>query len=714
MKYPVVIFFRYEKYNFIDKLFTDEIKNLNCTVKITNDYKYLNNLFDSNYHVLVTFGNNCEEYYNDIYSIIADRMNYQWVHLKEIEDINNFNNSVNYCYVSYLLKDRKKTRPIFSIFTTCYNSYNKIIRAYESLKKQILKDWEWVILDDSPDNNHFVFLKEKFDNDKRIRLYKRNENSGNIGNVKNEAVSLCRGSYVLELDHDDEILPYVLSDSSKVFNENPEIGFIYMDFINIYEDSTNFWYGDYISKGYGGYYYQKYNNRWVYVFVTPKINNVTLSHLISLPNHPRIWRKDVLLNNNIENYSEYLPICDDLEVLLKTALNTKIAKIPKLGYIQYMNNNNNNFSLIRNSEINRLGPKYIVPIFYKNFEVNEKMKKINAYEDEIYINNFSKIWTRKNYEHKYCNKIIQYDYDCQYCILGLEAFYENIEKLKKLYSNSRNDFLLLEENMNIDTLTKVLDNYGFDNMKCYSMKNTSDEEFLKYFDLIYRSCDNYDILCIPTYLRKLNLHLEYNTDLENRHDVIMDLNKDVNKSYLEIGVEYGTTFNNVHFLNKVGVDPSPKIDDHRILLKTSDKFFEDNNKCNTFDVIFIDGMHQANFFLKDFINSMKVLNEGGVIIVDDILPLNYNEQLKIPVKHYYEDNILKYGEPWTGDGWSVVYFILKNYSNNFEFTYYNHPNYRGIGVFKNIKPFEINYDIIKIINTYQYFRDFKDYLKLFC
>jgi hypothetical protein len=377
-----------------------------------------------------------------------------------------------------------------------------------------------------------------------------------------------------------------------------------------------------------------------------------------------------------------------------------------------MNNNNNNFSLIRNSEINRLGPKYIVPIFYKTFEVNEKMKQMNAYEDETYINNLSKIWTRKNYDHKYCNKLIQNDYDCQYCIMGLEAFYTNIEKLKKLYSNNRNDFLLLEENMNIDTLTKILDDHGFDNMKCYSMKNTSDEEFLNYFDLIYRSCDNYDILFVLTYLRKLNLHLEYNTDLCNRYDVI-NYNMDSSHSYLEIGVEYGTTFNNVHFLNKLGVDPSPKINDDRILLKTSDKFFEDNNGINTFDVIFIDGMHQAEYFLKDFINSMKVLNKGGIIIVDDILPLNYNEQLKIPIKHYYEDNILKYGEPWTGNGWSVIYYILENYSSNFEFTYYNHPNYRGIGVFKNIKSFEINYDIINTINTYEYFIDFKDYLELF-
>ena len=40
-------------------------------------------------------------------------------------------------------------------------------------------------------------------NDSRVRLYRRSENNGNIGNVKNEAISLCRGKYILEFDHDD-------------------------------------------------------------------------------------------------------------------------------------------------------------------------------------------------------------------------------------------------------------------------------------------------------------------------------------------------------------------------------------------------------------------------------------------------------------------------------------------------------------------------------
>jgi glycosyltransferase involved in cell wall biosynthesis len=119
-------------------------------------------------------------------------------------------------------------------------------------------DWEWVVLDDSPDDAHFTFLKSVL-TDKKIRLYKRSENSGNIGNVKNEAVSLCRGTYILELDHDDEIVPTLLKTAVNAFEKYPDAGFAYTECINLYENGSNYWYGDFIALGYGAYYNTKYN-----------------------------------------------------------------------------------------------------------------------------------------------------------------------------------------------------------------------------------------------------------------------------------------------------------------------------------------------------------------------------------------------------------------------------------------------------------------------
>ena len=481
--YPTVIFFRYDTYSTIDSIFTDNKDKLLCDVQIFNNKSCLNKLFNPNNQILVTYGKDFSEYMNDVCSIIPNRIKHRWIHLKDI-NIDEFNNSINFCYMDNIVK-QISYRPIFSIFTTCYNSYDKIKRAYTSVQAQTLHDWEWVILDDSPDDAHFVFLKHLFSGDNRIRLYKRSENNGSIGNVKNEVVSLCRGNYVLELDHDDEITPNCLTDAVTVFEKDPEIGFVYMNFTNIYENGENFKYGDYYSLGYAGYYMEKYNNKWVYVSATANINNISLSHIVGVPNHPRIWRKDVLMK--IGNYNEFLPVSDDYELLLRTAVQTKMAKIQQLGYIQYMNNNNNNFSLIRNSEINRLC-RHLTYHCYSAYKMDEVMKEKNAFEERPN----KPIWELPDYKHVYCNELINLHYTKEFCIIGLETLFQNYSEIKELYKNHRNQFFILDNENSTDILCNILDSLDFTRMKCYSLKAT-EQQLTQYFHLMYRSTEDFHI-----------------------------------------------------------------------------------------------------------------------------------------------------------------------------------------------------------------------------
>jgi glycosyltransferase involved in cell wall biosynthesis len=725
MKYPFIIFYRNELDADCDKFFIDNNKKLNCTVHITNKVSTLNKIYSANYHLLITLDN-----FEDFYG------NQKWIKLTKL-DLNNvsvFNELVNKKYILNCALDRNYMRPVFSLFTSSFNSYDKIMRAYNSIKQQTLINWEWVIIDDSPDDEHFEFLREKLSHDCRIRIYRRSENSGSIGNVKNEAVSLCRGEYVLEMDHDDEILPCVLEDAARLFSEGTDttkgedIGFIYMDFINIYENGENFRYGDHICKGYGSYYCQKYNDKWVYVYNTPNINNITLSHLVCCPNHPRIWRRELLLK--IGNYCEYLPICDDYEILLRTAVNTKMAKIPKLGYVQYMNNSNNNFSLIRNGEINRIGPQYISPIYYNEYKIAEKMKALDAFEDPNVsetINNvqiWKRINTNSNYIHNYCNLLVNVDFQKQICIIGLDSLILNLEYIQGLYNDEslRIDFILLDNKATNEYLWRQLDNYGFSRMKCYSLIDIPKNLLVNYFKTTYLSAKEYEIIENGFINKPI-----YNTLFLQRSQVINSLTKPDAK-YLEIGVEYGQTFLQTHFKPeyKTGVDPDPKfpVTNKEFKFKSckSDDFFKtlvESKLLDTdtkYNAIFIDGMHQSEYFLRDFNNSVKVLEDGGSIFIDDILPFTYNEQLKIPRKHYYENGILKYGEEWTGDIWKVVYHILKNYSFTHlilsETKYFYNSNYRGILHLKLKKPLEIDENEIIIINNYDYFTDFPKYVDL--
>ena len=233
MKYPNILFFRDEEYSAIDTFLAVNEEKLNCTINPTSNPEDVLKLFDVNYHLIVTYGKSEAEYYGRMGHLV-NRMRMRWLHFSEnIKDIDAFNRGVNYCYIYNCLIPRQLTRPIFSVFTTCYNSYDKFYRPYNSLKAQSLKDWEWVVVDDSPDDKHFEFLRTLAKKDSRIRLYRRSENSGNIGNVKNEAASMCRGKYILELDHDDEILVDCLADATKVFDEDPDVGYIWTQLISM-------------------------------------------------------------------------------------------------------------------------------------------------------------------------------------------------------------------------------------------------------------------------------------------------------------------------------------------------------------------------------------------------------------------------------------------------------------------------------------------------
>jgi len=248
MKYPFIIFYRLNKYAHIDNYFFENNEHLNCSIFITGTNKSLHKLYDSNYHLLVTYGDTFDEYFEKVTEVIPQRMLLRHLHLetKKITNIEEFNRTVNLFYVNISSIDRELVRPVFSLFTPSFNSFEKIVRVYSSLKNQTLKHWEWIIIDDSISGDNFEFLKKNFSDDSRIRFYKRFKNNGSIGSIKNETIGLCRGKYLLEMDHDDELLPWVLEDSAKLFESDNELGFIYTDCSFAYEDGSTHFYGDFI------------------------------------------------------------------------------------------------------------------------------------------------------------------------------------------------------------------------------------------------------------------------------------------------------------------------------------------------------------------------------------------------------------------------------------------------------------------------------------
>lgn len=105
--------------------------------------------------------------------------------------------------------------------------------------------------------------------------------------------------------------------------------------------------------------------------------------------------------------------------------------------------------------------------------------------------------------------------------------------------------------------------------------------------------------------------------------LLQGLNK--TRRYLEIGVQFGHTFEAVKADLRVAVEPYPEFDIKNIPKGTqvwagdSDSFFA-SYKGPRFSLIFIDGLHEAGQTYKDLVNSLNILEVGGIILIDDVWP----------------------------------------------------------------------------------------------
>lgn len=108
------------------------------------------------------------------------------------------------------------------------------------------------------------------------------------------------------------------------------------------------------------------------------------------------------------------------------------------------------------------------------------------------------------------------------------------------------------------------------------------------------------------------------------------------RSYLEIGCYTDRCFSRIQVPRKVGVDPLAG----GTIRSTSDAFFSSNTE--TFDLVFIDGLHVYEQVLRDIRNALRVLTPQGIIVVHDCLPLNWAAQ------HPRE-----FVDRWNGDVWKA-------------------------------------------------------------
>jgi len=253
-------------------------------------------------------------------------------------------------YLKRLLSPKNHT--LVTVFTPAYQSGDRILKPYNSLLAQTHKEWEWVIVDDSDDDGAtFKMLSALAEQDSRVRVYKESRHSGVIGHVKRMACMLGNGEYLVELDHDDELTPWALDKVVNAYASSDEIGFVYTDFAEAFEDGGIVTYPPGWGFGYGSYREEFHGGQKYMVVNSPNINPKTLRHIVAAPNHIRSWRSSVY--REIGGHNDLIHVADDYELMVRTFLKTRMARVPYLSYIQYRNTEGNTHR-VRNQEIQRL------------------------------------------------------------------------------------------------------------------------------------------------------------------------------------------------------------------------------------------------------------------------------------------------------------------------------------------------------------------------
>lgn len=114
-------------------------------------------------------------------------------------------------------------KPKVSVLTPIYNTVPKYLHTMiESILSQTFTDFEFIILNDSPDNIELEQIVKSYD-DARIKYFTNTENMG-ITKSRNKLIDLARGEYLAIADHDDISTPRRFEMEVAFLDNNPHVG----------------------------------------------------------------------------------------------------------------------------------------------------------------------------------------------------------------------------------------------------------------------------------------------------------------------------------------------------------------------------------------------------------------------------------------------------------------------------------------------------------
>lgn len=224
----------------------------------------------------------------------------------------------------------------FSIFTPTHDAKH-LLEAYNSLAAQTHKDWEWVVV---PNNG--AKLADDMLSDTRIRILPAPPWLSGVGAFKRFACSQCEGDYLVELDHDDMLLPTALEKIAKTGAQ-----FIYSDAAQFRANGEYQLFG----KEYGWEHYSQREGDKVHQCNRSfEVNASSMHQIFYAPDHLRAWSKDIY--DKVGGHDSNLGVCDDFDLVIRTYLaGATFQHIEECLYLYRIKDDGSNTWLKRNAEI---------------------------------------------------------------------------------------------------------------------------------------------------------------------------------------------------------------------------------------------------------------------------------------------------------------------------------------------------------------------------
>lgn len=130
------------------------------------------------------------------------------------------------------------TKPAVSVLMPVYNAGTHLPAAVDSILRQTMQDFEFLILDDGSTDESGSYLAGL--RDPRVRLVRSEKNCGLIATL-NRGAGLCRAPLIVRMDADDISEPERLQELKKAMEHDPQLAVLGSDFTPIGETQSSSW-----------------------------------------------------------------------------------------------------------------------------------------------------------------------------------------------------------------------------------------------------------------------------------------------------------------------------------------------------------------------------------------------------------------------------------------------------------------------------------------